>query len=499
MSRIDGHMMRMYNEGIKRDSHHGKKISSLETLDLINYAERMNHSSSGSSFRASDCRGNRHLKRLLKRHEEHFSLESRQMIKDFIKYHRIPTLSTNVGQPNAGPSNGPLPGYGIIPLPTRPVSTTPLAPSTPAAPTPSTPTPTAPVATPILTPVRPSGGISVTPPATGVTVPTPPEAPPASPARPSIPPASPTHVGSIGAGSGIEGPHGIEIFNWTADKKTGFCHWFPQQETRPGGDSTNNLYAVNGPLDKLDRLMGTQAREFEFNKFRKAVTDGKQYSWWGHCDKASTVACLLDLPKHGVVMTNAAGEKIQFTPNDIQGLLVKVVPYLSTNVDFKGNRFNDPNKDDPNDPYPHVFMETMRQWAQDGLPFVLDIDPGPQVWNFPYDQSKIYESTQPPKGFNPEGLPTDGSVKYYRIEMEGTGFPQKARIYQAWVQNDANGKAIKSGWIKTPESHPNPDFMWRPHPIGDLKDPAMWVARGKIGNPEVDPKTVYEIWMKSLA
>ncbi len=271
------------------------------------------------------------------------------------------------------------------------------------------------------------------------------------------------------------------------------------KETRAGGDPNNNLYAVNSSLDKYDKVTGKKAREFEYNTHRKSQETGNTYAWWGHCNNASEAACILRAPKHDVVRKLPTGETVVFTPHDIQGLLVKVTPGLVAKVDFKGNRFNDPRRDDPNEPAPDVFLAVMQEWALEGIQFVLDIDRNEQVWNFPYDQVKISESTNPPQGFAASGLPTDGSVKYYHIEMSGTGFEAKKRVYECYVQRNGSNGVVAKGWIKTPNSHNNPDFMWRPHPVGDIMNKANWKRTERASNPEIDPQIVYDIYMESLA
>jgi hypothetical protein len=338
----------------------------------------------------------------------------------------------------------------------------------------------------------PGNGPVVVPPSSPNVIPA-----PNTPPRPEAPVVDSP---DLSAGSGIEGPKGKEILKWKAVHPTSFYHWFPMQETKPGGDATNNLYAMNGALAKLDMLTGANSRQYEFDHNRKAVDAGKEFGWWGHCDKASTLACILEAPKHNVTMMTPDGKKVTLSKNDIQGLMVKVAPHLATQVDFKGERYNN-ERDDPNEPYPDVFLDALKGWAKEGLPFVMDIDPTKQVWNFPYDQATVYESSKAPKGFNAASLPQDGSVKFYHIEMAGTGFDAKARTYECYVQRDAQGKTMKSGWIKTPNTHNNPDFMWRPHPVGDLRDEAMWVPRGKSSNPEVDAqiKKVFEIYWASMA
>lgn len=310
-------------------------------------------------------------------------------------------------------------------------------------------------------------------------------------------PGQPTIDGVGASGSALVNESRV-LLDFNAAKKTWSCHWFPMQETQPGGDPINNLYAAGGPLDKLDQVTGGNSRDFEFKTYRKSVDAGKEFGWWGHCNNAAEAACLLQAPKHGVIMDGKDGKPVKFSPMDIQGLLVKATPSLIQRVDFRGQRFDNPTRDDPNDPRPDVFMAVMKDWAREGMPFVLDIERKTEVWNFPYDQVKITESKNAPEGFDAQGLPRDGTVRYYQIEMSGTGFEDKKRVYQCYIQYAPNGQVLNSQWIKTPNSNNNPDFMWRPHPIGDLMDKATWQIKGAINNPGVDPRVVYEIYMKSL-
>lgn len=322
---------------------------------------------------------------------------------------------------------------------------------------------------------------------------------PAGTTRPEAGAAPATAPTNIGGPTGVTTPFGVRILDFQASKPTWNCHWFPIQENRPNGDPVNNLYAKNGALDKLDKLTGKSSQSYEFAHHRKGISEGKQYSWWGHCNDAAQSACAFKEPKRAVTRKALDGSQVNFTINDIQGLLVKASSSLIQKVDFKGRRFNAANRDDMNDPKPDMFIGVMQEWAKDGLPFVLDIDRGPQVWNFPYDKVQIDETDKAPQGFNAESLPSDGSVKYYHIHMSGTGYGDKVRNYECYVQRDAQGNAVASGWIKTPNTHNNPDFMWRPHPMANLYDKASWQLRGKPSNPEIDMQVIYDIYMESIA
>ncbi|HXW60200.1 MAG TPA: hypothetical protein VEK06_01560 [Myxococcota bacterium] len=304
---------------------------------------------------------------------------------------------------------------------------------------------------------------------------------------------------NVGGPTGITTPYGKRILDFRSSNPTWECHWFPLKENRPGGDPTNNLYAKGGALQKLDMVTGKNSQGYEYAHHRKGIGEGAQFNWWGHCNHAAQVACIFQEPRHSVTVTGRDGRPVTFDTNDIQGLLVKASGCLIQKVDFRGQRFNSSTRDDPNEPYPDMFISVMQEWAQKGMPFVLDIDREGQVWNFPYDQVLIDESNQPPQGFN-GNLPNDGSVKYYHIHMEGTGYPSKIRNYAAYIQRDASGAVTNKGWIKTPNTNNNPDFMWQPYGMPNIMDRSNWQLRGnEISNPEVDMQVIYDIYMQSLA
>ena len=290
-----------------------------------------------------------------------------------------------------------------------------------------------------------------------------------------------------------------KILEWKSDKPTWHCHWFPMKESKPnGGDAINNLYAPGGVLDKYDQAFTSTSRDYELkNNFRAYDSTSSDADWAGHCNNASEVAALLKEPKYAVTYNG-----VTFSPQEIAGLLVKVSSSLSERVDFEGRRYNN-FMDDKGDPSPHDFLEkVLKGWGSDAenpIPFVLDIDREEQVWNYPYDQGKVFELSQPPAGTNLNEIPRGGSVTFYEAQLRGTTFEEQARQYQFWIQRNDNGDVLESGWIKGPDAKVNPDFAWRPHPVGDLSEKESWVTNPrKQSNPHVKAEDVYEIYARSL-
>jgi len=291
-----------------------------------------------------------------------------------------------------------------------------------------------------------------------------------------------------------------EVSSWKSEKPTWHCHWFPMKESKPnGGDPINNLYAPGGILEKYDQVFGRDSRDYELNNnFRAYDSDSSDADWAGHCNNASEVACILEQPKHSVTYKG-----VTFSPKEIEGLLVKVSASLRADrVDFEGRRYNG-MFDDAKDPKPHVFLERVLEgWgseADNPIPFVLDIDRKEQVWNYPYDQGKVWELSQAPSDFDSSDLPSGGRVSFYAAELKGTGFEEQARLYQFWIQYDDSGDVLKSGWIEGRDAKVNPDFAWRPRPVGDLSEKSNWVTNTRRqSNPEVKAEEVFEIYARSL-
>lgn len=283
--------------------------------------------------------------------------------------------------------------------------------------------------------------------------------------------------------------HGKVILDWKSPKSTWPCHWWPMKAQQPGGDPMNNLYAPNGPLDKYRIAFGGEALAYE--RANHAGGD----AWFGHCNNAAQVASVLRQPVKDVVMNG-----VTFTAHDISGLLCKVVPSLVVKEeDFTGMRYNGAN-DDPSEPNPVVFLKMLKDFCKSGEgPFILDIDRTVQVWNYPFDQAKVYESDKAPTGFNPAALPRGGKTKFYRTELKGTGYPQQERKYQFWIQYDASGQPTERGYVAGEDEKINADFGWRAKAVGNLDNAAAWVTNGAQSNPHVLAQNVYKLYRASIA
>jgi hypothetical protein len=266
---------------------------------------------------------------------------------------------------------------------------------------------------------------------------------------------------------------------------------------KPGqleGAEVNNLFAAGGPLAKYDQAFGRRALAEELSIH---VSD---IEWHGHCNRAAMVTSLLQEPKRDVTYNG-----VTFTPHEIKGLLCEVVTNLCTEEELRGFRFDGNPGDNQFDPSPHSFLkDILEPWTKPDQkqPIILDIDPRVEVWNFPFDSVKVTESEKAPEGFA-VNTPIGCKTKYYLCEMKGTGFPDQERNYQFWIQYDKNGAVVSQSYLPMKDmddARINPDFGWRVHPKGDLRNAANWRTDPNVAdtNHSILAEDVYKLYAASI-
>jgi hypothetical protein len=272
-----------------------------------------------------------------------------------------------------------------------------------------------------------------------------------------------------------------------AKHTTWHCDWFPTT-LRPSNPQAS-LFSPGGVCDKYDQATGKASRTFELANHQTT-----NIAWAGHCDMASRVCALLNKPVRNVVYNG-----VTFTPHDIQGLLVMVSNDIAGNNEpFLGARYNGNPGDDPSEPYPHILLPAVKQHLEDGRVVVLDITNSGEVWNYPFDQAVIEEFSSPQPGMRKVQPTNDGVIKYQSWNLKGTEYAAEDRFYRSWIEYGTRGEKLASGWFGDPrDAKRNPDFMWVPTACGDLSKRDNWPATCSY-NPQVDPRTVYDIYMQSI-
>ena len=106
--------------------------------------------------------------------------------------------------------------------------------------------------------------------------------------------------------------------------------------------------------------------------------------WEGLCNAFSYASLSFPEPKHAVKVKGANGLDIVFEVGDLKGLLLKAFEATVPPIHF-GQEFRSiEDGDDPTDIYPdqfHKFLQVVFFGRKH--PFVIDWEPGPQIWNDP--------------------------------------------------------------------------------------------------------------------
>ena len=184
------------------------------------------------------------------------------------------------------------------------------------------------------------------------------------------------------------------VLEWKSKYKTQYYHWWPMKNKDiEKEDVVNNLYAKGGGLHKYDILFDTKSVEYQIKKY-SILPDSKRSdkNWAGFCDRAAFLSCLYRYPEKSVIV-EYNNKKVKFTKRDIESLMI-VVSNLAVNKSlsvFYGNRNNskDSKSIKKEEPYPLELIEILKRFSREEEPFVMDIDNGSAVWNYPYDQLSI--------------------------------------------------------------------------------------------------------------
>ncbi len=202
------------------------------------------------------------------------------------------------------------------------------------------------------------------------------------------------------------------------------------------------------PMQKYDQYagQGNQATSWEGSNHYLPGGQG----WEGHCHAWAAAAIMEEEPG-----TSQAGG-IQFNIGDNKGLITEC--HYQDQASFHGTRCNAVGDAAYADLTPQQLIDVLHMYIRDqGVPVVMDLEAGPQVWNYPVYQYQI-------SGNQIAIWAADDGVDY---DFTGTQPLQKVYTFSgnSWV-----GQSVQD----------HPDFAWFPT-----------VAVG--GNPHVDIAKVREI------
>ena len=288
------------------------------------------------------------------------------------------------------------------------------------------------------------------------------------------------------------------ILYWTASRKTERYHWWPLLDKKTEEeDYINNLFAKGGGIYKYGMLCDNLALLYQ-KEYHRIPCDSKRTdkNWAGFCDRAASLSCLYSYPRKPVTVKYGP-RQIEFMPADIEALMIcasdnairrgKTVLYGKRNNTKKEDIKKigaDKHKLIKSDPLPLDLLDILHSLTKELIPFVMDVDNGEAVWNYPFDSVKVtLEAVAKYKKY----LPNQGNNKVYRFILESSSYPEKNMDFIGYVNRDYN--FVDQGWI----GDNNPDFLWRQYPqIGP------WLGKSEM-NPFVNSYHVYRIYLQSIS
>ncbi len=219
------------------------------------------------------------------------------------------------------------------------------------------------------------------------------------------------------------------------------------------GELANGYDGRPAPLEKYDFAAGNQNNEAT-QWYLDNHYDPDAPGWHGYCHAWSSASIIDREPG-----ATQYGE-VAFRIGDNKGLLTAC--HFSDPASFWGDRYGDGRgSDDPDDIDPGLLWQVLQVHVRDnGLPLVMDMNPGDEVWNHPVHS---YEVDYRPSG---EG-------NRYNCRMTLTGVDdavgpdyvgtQERRWELRFTVDISNGNVVVGSgrWVgSSRDSHP--DFAWFP-------------------------------------
>ena len=219
-----------------------------------------------------------------------------------------------------------------------------------------------------------------------------------------------------------------------------------------------------GPTQRYDQHAGTNATAWEEAHHYNPGGQG----WEGHCHAWAAAAIMEQEPAHGA---DAGG--VDFRVGDLKGLISEC--HYSDQSSFHGNRTNAGSDGDLT---PDQLWTVLRDYIGDRkVPVVMDLDNGPQVWNYPVYRYQVDYSGSG----NVQGQITiwaaDDNVSEAPEGPNMVGTIDLVKTYPFQCQMSGNDIVAGTGQWTGGEW---PDFAWFP-------------TTQVPGNPEVDVAKVRQI------
>jgi len=234
------------------------------------------------------------------------------------------------------------------------------------------------------------------------------------------------------------------------------------------------LLQQGGPLPKYDYLTGARATQYELQMHPPGPNVPE---WHGYCHAWSASAVLEKEPKRPKRVAGRSSQSVTLTVGDQKGLLA--VSHAQDVANHIGDRFGDgAGSENPHDLEPCRLWEVLRTYIkQQKVPLVMDLEPGPEVWNYPVYAYRVeyapagggWQQAQLALWAADDAVPPDhvGTSVHYQT------YHFRFRLY--------NGSVVMGSgqWVgQSLQSHP--DFAWYPYVV-------------RPENPQIDYQRVKQI------
>lgn len=214
-------------------------------------------------------------------------------------------------------------------------------------------------------------------------------------------------------------------------------------------------------LDRYDRVTGAKALNWELDH----NPPGPQVpGWYGLCHAWAAAAVLENEPTESrSVSAGERGTSVVLTVGDQKGWYS--VSHALDVANTYGDRFgDDAGSEDFQDMTPDYLWQLLKTFVKDhGLPLVMDLDPGPEVWNYPVYAYRIE--------YSPEA---DGTWHRGRLTLwaaddavppDFVGVLPHVQVYAFRFQLRNGSVVLGSGEWLGPSLQNHPDFAWYPYVV----------------------------------
>lgn len=220
---------------------------------------------------------------------------------------------------------------------------------------------------------------------------------------------------------------------------------------------------ITGPLTAYDRLLGTQAAQWERQTHASPSVPG----WFGHCHAwAASSVCEKEPRKQRTV------GQVAFGVGDQKGLLAAV--HAQDVANSYGDRYGDGRgSEDHADMKPDQLWRLLQMYVkQRNIPIVLDIEAGDEVWNYPVYQYSVDYGDAGNGWYN-----ATMQIVYAGndVKPDYVGTKPSLHKYTFRVKLQGGSIVLGSGEWTGGSVQDHPDFAWYPY-VAVAENPEISVA-----------------------